>query len=174
MRISTAHVVGHGAISTLSLMRRVGLFVTIAAIALVAVAPAGAGTPESPEAFMTRVLRLTVEARYAQAWALLHPAHQRLASRGRFVRCRSADPTLAPYRLVSARFIEKRYVRIDSPGVPQHTSTQVILRFRIADDTGRSLAPTDATVRAVWIDTRWAWVLPDREIPAFRAGRCPA
>jgi hypothetical protein len=121
---------------------------------------------------MARVLRLTVEARYAQAWALLHPGHQSLAPKARFVRCRTSDPTIDRYRLVSSRFITKRYVRIDSPGVPQHTSTQVVLRFRIADAQGTAPA-TDATVRAVWIDTRWAWVLPDRELPSFRAGRCP-
>lgn len=130
--------------------------------------------PPSPEAFMTRVLRLTVEARYAEAWTLLHPGHQRLAPRSRFVRCRSTDPTIARYRLVSARFVQKRLVRIVSPGVPQRTSTQVVLRFRMADGRGTTYPATDATVRAVWIDTRWAWVLPDGDIPAFSAGRCPA
>jgi hypothetical protein len=153
---------------------RLSVAVVALALALVAAAAPAPAQPPSPEAFMTRVLRLTVEARYAQAWTLLHPAHQRLAPRGRFVRCRSADPTIAPYRLVSARFVEKRYVRIDSPGVPQKTSTQVVIRFRIADAQGRMPPAADATVRAVWIDTRWAWVLPDREIPAFRAGRCPS
>jgi hypothetical protein len=154
-------------------MRRLGLLALVAtAIAMLGAAAAPA-QPPSPEAFMTRVLRLTVEARYAQAWALLHPGHQRLAPRARFVQCRSTDPTIAPYKLVSSRFVEKRYVRIESPGVSQRTSTQVVLRFRMADDTGRAYPATDATVRAVWIDTRWAWVLPDRDIPAFRAGRCP-
>ena len=137
-------------------------------------AASASAQPPSPEAFMTRVLRLTVEARYAEAWSLLHPGHQRFAPRARFVRCRSTDPTIAPYRLVSARFVAKRYVQIASPGVPQRTSTQIVLRFRMADGQGRTFPAADATVRAVWIDTRWAWVLPDTDIPAFRAGRCPA
>lgn len=152
----------------------VGIVVTMVLVALAGLAATpAAAAPESPEAFMTRVLKLTVEGRYGQAWSLLHPGHQRLAPRARFVRCRSTDPTLDRYRLVSSRFIQKRYVRIDSPGVPQHTSTQVVLRFRIADGSESALPVGDATVRAVWIDTRWAWVLPDGEIPAFRAGRCP-
>lgn len=128
---------------------------------------------QTPEAFMARVLRLTTEGRYGDAWSILHPGHQRLAPREQFVRCRATDPAIAGYRFVSARFVSKRYIRIDSPGIPQHTSTQVVLRFRIADDSGGTSPASDATVRAVWIDTRWAWVLPDREIPAFRAGRCP-
>ena len=42
--------------------------------AVVVVAPASAGAPESPEAFMTRVLRLTVEAQVMRlyAWAADH------------------------------------------------------------------------------------------------------
>lgn len=160
-------------------MRRVtrlrrGLLLVLALPLMLALTGPAAAQPPSPEAFMTRVLRLTVEARYAEAWTLLHPGHQQLAPRGRFVRCRANDPTIAPYRLVSARFVQKRYARIVSPGVPQRTSTQVVLRFRMADGRGNTSPATDATVRAVWIDTRWAWVLPDGDIPAFRAGRCPA
>lgn len=153
-------------------MRRLALIAVVVLAAGIGTVPAAAA-PETPEAFMARVLRLTVEARYAQAWALLHPGHQQLAPKALFVRCRSTDPTLGRYRLLSARFVSKRYVRIDSPGVPQHTSTQVVLRFRISDPNGSAQSAADATVRAVWIDTRWAWVLPDRDIPAFRAGRCP-
>jgi hypothetical protein len=140
-------------------------------------ATTGGSTPEakpsSPEEFMTRVLRLTVDGRHDEAWTILHPGHQQIAPRERFVGCRTADASIAGYRLVSTQFVTKRYVRIDSPSVPQHTATQVVLRFRIADDTGRTLPAEDATVRAVWIDTRWAWVLPDREIPTFRSGACP-
>lgn len=131
-----------------------------------------AAPPPTPEAFMERVLRLTVDGRFDEAWTVLHPAHQRIAPREEFVRCRASDPTISGYHLVSARLVAKRYVRIDSPGVPQHTSTQVTLRFEIADASGRTHPAELATVRAVWTDTRWAWVLPDREIPTFRSGRC--
>lgn len=134
--------------------------------------PSAQPPAQTPEAFMTRVLRLTVDGRFDEAWTILHPAHQRIAPRERFVGCRASDPAIAGYHLVSARVVGKRYVRIDSPGIPQHTSTQVTLRFEIADAAGRTLPAELATVRAVWIDTRWAWVLPDREIPTFRSGRC--
>jgi hypothetical protein len=153
-------------------MRRTlaGLLV-LALMALVAVPAAGAA--ESPTAFMQRVLRLTVEAKYAQAWTLLHPAHQRLVSKQQFVRCRASDPSLSAYRLASARVVSKRTASLTSPGVPQRHSTRVVLRFRIAD--GSQVYPaTDAAVNAVWTGRRWAWVLPADEVPVFRAGRCPA
>ena len=131
--------------------------------------------PQPPEAFMSRVLELTVDERYDEAWTFLHPGHQQLVPRQRFVRCRESDPTIAGYRFVSASFVSKRYVPIESPGIPQHTSTEVVLRFRIAERTsGRTLPAEEATVRAVWIDRRWAWVIPERELPTFRAGRCPS
>lgn len=148
------------------LVALVTLGITASATAALAAAPA------TPEDFMRRVLRDTVEARYAQTWSLLHPAHQRLAPRAVFVRCRSGDAAIAGYRLVSVRLVGKRLKRIDVPLVPQRTSTAVTLRFVIADATGNQPA-TDATVHAVWIGTRWAWILPTAEIPSFRAGRCP-
>jgi hypothetical protein len=143
----------------------------VALVTLVA-APAG-GAAESPEAFMKRVLRFTVEARYAEAWTLLHPAHQRVASKQQFVRCRATDPSLSAYRLASTTLVSKRTAPLASPGVPQRRSTRVVLRFRIAD--GQQVYPAaDASVNAVWTGRRWAWVLPAGEVPAFRAGRCPA
>ena len=140
-------------------------------LALVVPAPAGAA-PERPERFMERVLRLTVEGRHGQAWALLHPAHQRFAPRAAFVACRVGDPSIAPYRLVSARLVSKRSTSLSVPGVRQRTATQMVIRFRIADDTGSETA-ADARVHAVWTGARWAWILPAAEIPAFRAGHCP-
>lgn len=153
-------------------MRR-PLAVVLAVVLVALVGVPSAGAAESPGTFMQRVLRLTVEAKYAQAWTLLHPAHQRAVSKQQFVRCRATDPSLAPYRLASARVVSKRSARLASPGVPQRQSTRVVLRFRIADDS-QVYPATDAAVNAVWTGRRWAWVLPAGEVPAFRAGRCPS
>jgi hypothetical protein len=154
-------------------MKRAVVALTVG-LAVLAGPAAGArsAAPAKPEDFMRGVLRDTVEARYAKTWAHLHPAHQRLAPRAVFVRCRSGDATIAGYRLVSVELVSKRLKRIDVPLVPQRTSTAVTLRFVIADAAGKQPA-ADATVHAVWIGTRWAWVLPSGEIPSFRAGRCP-
>lgn len=153
-------------------MRRAFAGLALVGLLALTAAPAG-GAAESPGAFMQRVLRLTVEAQYGQAWTLLHPAHQRVVSRQQFVRCRVNDPSLAAYRLASARVVSKRTARLASPGVPQRQSTRVVLRFRIADDS-QVYPATDASVNAVWTGRRWAWVLPAAEVPVFRAGRCPA
>lgn len=144
----------------------------LVALATLVAAPSG-GAAEPPEAFMKRVLQFTVEARYAEAWTLLHPAHQRLAPKQQFVRCRATDPSLSAFHLASSKLLSKRTARLASPGVPQNRSTRVVLRFRIADAT-QVYPATDASVNAVWTGRRWAWVLPADEIPAFRAGRCPA
>lgn len=159
----------HPRARTLSPMRRALVPLLLAAL----VAAPAAGAAESPETFMKRVLRLTVEARYAEAWTLLHPAHQRFAAKEQFVRCRAADPALAAYRLASTRLVSKSSAPLASPGVPQRRATRLVLRFRIADDA-QVYPAADATVNAVWTGRRWAWVLPAGEVPAFRAGRCPA
>jgi hypothetical protein len=152
-------------------MRRTLAGLVLLGLLTLVAAPAG-GAAESPGAFMQRVLRLTVEAKYAQAWTLLHPAHQRVVSKQQFARCRASDPSLSAYRLASATVVAKRTARLASPGVPQRQSTRIVLRFRIADDS-QVYPATDAAVNAVWTGRRWAWVLPADEVPVFRAGRCP-
>ena len=127
---------------------------------------------QKPEDFMREVVRLTVAAQYGATWSLLHPAHQKLVPRSRFVRCRADAPGTPPSRLVSAAFDGKRYERIDVPLIPQHTSTAVKLKLVVASRAGRE--PADVTVHAVWTGKRWAWILPAGNIPAFRAGRCPS
>jgi hypothetical protein len=155
--------------------RRIVLLVvlTAAAVAANGLAAGSKSTQiRKPEDFMQEVVRLTVAGRNAEAWALLHPAHQKLVPRSRFVRCR-ADPAGTPRsRVVSSEFQGKRYERIDTPLIPQHTSTAVRLKVVVARGAERETA--NVTVRAVWIDTRWAWILPVGNIPAFRAGRCPS
>jgi hypothetical protein len=134
-------------------------------------AGSSAGTIQKPEDFMQKVVRLTVSGHNAEAWALLHPAHQKLAPRSRFVRCRTEPAGTTPSRIASAEFQGKRYTRIDTPLIPQHTATAVKLKLLVA--TGAKRIPAEVTVRAVWTGQRWAWILPVSNIVAFRAGKCP-
>ena len=133
---------------------------------------AGTSAPvQKPEEFMSKIVRLTLASRNFEVWALLHPAHQKLVPRSRFLQCRSEPPGTQPTRVVSSVFDGKRYERIDVPLIPQHTSTAVRLRLVVARGTIRE--PATVTVHAVWIGTRWAWYLPAGNIPAFKAGKCP-
>jgi len=125
---------------------------------------------QKPEDFMQKVVRLTVSGHNAEAWALLHPAHQKLVPRSLFVRCRTEPAGTPPSRVVSAEFQGKRYARIDIPLIPQHTATAVTLKLAVA--TGAKRFPAEVTVRAVWTGKRWAWILPLSNIVAFRAGKC--
>jgi len=155
--------------------RRAAILVVLAAAALVGnglAANSTAASAQKPEDFMRKIVRLTVAAHYGEAWSLLHPAHQKLVPRSRFVRCRADPAGTPPSRVASAVFDGKRYERIDIPLIPEHTATAVKLKLVIA--TGAKREPADVTVRAVWTGTRWAWILPASNIPAFRAGRCPS
>jgi len=134
-------------------------------------AGARTSTIPAPEDFMARIVRLTVSSRNAELWALLHPAHQQLVPRSRFIRCRTEPPGTVPSRVVSSAFQGKRYERIDVPLIPQHTSTAVTLKVVV--ERGKVREPATVTVHAVWTGLRWAWFLPASSIPAFRAGKCP-
>jgi len=157
--------------------RSVLALVVLAALAGASVAGGGRAAATSaqvqkPEEFMSRIVRLTLASRNGEVWALLHPAHQKLVPRSRFLQCRSEPPGTEPTRVVSSVFDGKRYERIDVPLIPQHTSTAVRLKLVVA--RGALREPATVTVHAVWIGDRWAWYLPAANIPAFRAGKCPA
>jgi hypothetical protein len=151
------------------------------AAAVLASATAGAGTlgtdtnataSAKPEEFMSEIVSLTLAARNAQVYDLLHPGHQKLVPRSLFVRCRADPPGQEPTRVLSSAFAGKRYERIDVPLIPQHTSTAVTLKLVVA--RGELREPATVTVHAVWTGQRWAWYLPAGSIPAFRSGTCPA
>ena len=152
-----------------------------AAVAAALLATAGAGTLEAetnataaarPEEFMSKIVSLTLAARNAPLYDLLHPEHQKLVPRSLFLRCRADPPGQPPTRVVSSVVAGKRYERIDVPLIPQHTSTAVTLKLVVA--RGALREPATVKVHAVWTGERWAWYLPAGSIPAFSAGKCPA
>lgn len=155
---------------------RVAVLLALAAIVAALAGGTGQAAPSSmsaqkPEVFMSKIVRLTVASRNAEVYALLHPAHQKLVPKSRFLQCRAEPAGQAPTRVVSSVFDGKRFERIDVPLIPQHTSTAVRLKLVVARGAVRE--PATVTVHAVWIGTRWAWYLPAGNIPAFKAGKCP-
>lgn len=154
---------------------RVAVLLALVAVAVAAGtghAARSAARAQKPEDFMSKIVRLTVASRNAEVYALLHPAHQKLVPKSRFLHCRAEPAGQAPTRVVSTVFDGKRFEHIDVPLIPQHTSTAVRLKLVVA--RGAIREPATVTVHAVWIGTRWAWYLPAGNIPAFKAGKCPA
>jgi hypothetical protein len=146
-------------------MRRVVLAV------LLTVACAGCGGEQDPAATgpgraQVRLLEYIYGGRYDRAWGDLHPAHQRIAPRARFVRC--AGQVAPAGDLESIEVLEVFDDDAEITGIPDADSRAV--RLRVTSFEGES----DTFVNhAVQVNERWRWVLDEDAVTAFRENRCP-
>ena len=153
------------------------LLVPLMVLALVAGCSGGSdgsagptASAEGPDDMLKRVLGRHFKGQYRLAYDDLHPAHQALVSRDNYAYCLSRVLTKANLRTVTTLKIA------DTPlareGIPEKQAKEVTLRVTAAFGNMRDSAAQ--SFRAVRIGGRWAWILPATDIPAYRAGRCPA
>ena len=141
------------------------------ALVLVAIACAGCGGEEDlaaggPGASQVDLLENLYDGRYERAWADLHPVHQRIAPRARFVRC--AGQVAPAGELESIEVLEVFDDDAAIPAIPRADSRAV--RLRVTSFEG----DTDTFVNhAVRVDDRWRWVLNGKSVEAYRRNRCP-
>ena len=104
--------------------------------------------------------------RYDLAWKALHPKHQQIAPRSRFVRC-SAQVASSD----DLESIEVLDVFDDNSAIPriQGGETKAV-RVRVTSLEGDS----DTFVNhQVEVGEKWRWVLNADAIRAYQRGRCP-
>ncbi|HEY6960529.1 MAG TPA: hypothetical protein VI408_01430 [Gaiellaceae bacterium] len=139
--------------------------VKLVMLAVAALALAGCGgthvKSESATAFLHRV---TVEFSRAQSGRLyddLVPAQQAVVSRNAYVGCARNG-----FRLKSFKVLDSydEAVQVLGRNMP---STAVSVQ--VSSDDGVTIA----TLHALRVAGRWRWLLPPRDLAAFRAGRCP-
>jgi hypothetical protein len=146
-------------------MRKLGV------AALLALACTACGGEEDPAATgpgraQVQFLENFYGGRYARAWDDLHPAHQRIAPRTRFVRCAAL---VAPAGdLESIEVLEVFDDDAEIAGIPDADARAV--RLRVTSFDGDS----DTFVNhAIQVGERWRWVLDEDAVTAFRRNRCP-
>lgn len=125
---------------------------------------------EPPGAFMEQVYRSLLVGRHGGAWDLLHPAHQALVTRARYVEC-AADWPPSP-KLQTFQVLDVFPDPLEVPLIPETSSTAV--RYRVTVGAGSASDSFTATGHAVAVDGRWRWVLSVPDISAFEQGACPA
>ena len=150
---------------------------TLLAAALAAAALAGCGggsgdaTPDGdPGAFMARLVRDVAAGRYERAWQTLHPAHQLVATRERYLSCEHLTPF--PGRIASVKVVSVADERYTVPGESESVdSTVVTLRvtLRPASRPGNRF---DSTFHAVPVEGHWTWSLPATRFAAYKSGDC--
>jgi hypothetical protein len=112
----------------------------------------------SPARFLSHIVRLLVENRYANAWKWLDTADQKLAPKPVYVACESLTPI--PGHLVSLRTVGVGHDRI---GVVVHFRLQI-------GEAGFSPTTVALNAHAVVAGRRWAWILPPARRALYRQG----
>jgi hypothetical protein len=129
-----------------------------------------AGTDETPDAFMKRLLEYDFKGQYGRSYDLLHPGQQPFVSREKFQDCAQASAS-EDAELQSIKTVEVYDDPLHSPGVPQTTSKAVTLKITVR--AGTETGAITRTMHAVNIGTRWAWVLRSSDVASYKAGECP-
>ena len=121
--------------------------------------------------FARKVVRQIAEDRYDEAWPLLHPSHQQVASRAEYVSCEQQSPI--PGRLVS----ETTGKAVDEPVVllpgKRVASRAVPVRVVLLDVATSEQTAVNLRVHAVAVDGQWRWVMPPKRFAQYRDGICP-
>ena len=149
----------------------VGRLTAIGLTALSALALAGCGGEEDlsasgPGAAQVALLENLYDGRYDRAWLALHPAHQRIAPKARFVRC--AQQVAPRGDLESIEVLDVFDDDTPIAGIPNADERAVRLR-----DTSFEGESDTFVNHAVRVGDRWLWVLNAEAVEAYRRGRCP-
>jgi hypothetical protein len=114
-----------------------------------------------------RLLEDLYDGRFAQAYANLHPSHQTIVSRRLFVRC--AGETIPVGELESIEIL-KVYDE-EAKGLVLSGAPTKAVEIRLTFTDGETDGPF--VNHEVNVDDRWRWVLNQKAIDAYQAGRCP-
>ena len=147
-------------------MRRVALFAFVAVLVLPscggeddpARTPAGAAQVE--------LMENLYNGRFGQAYAALHPLHQAIVSRSLFARC--ARETIPVGSLDSIEILD--VFDDETRGLLPGGEPTEGVRIRLTFKDGQSTEPF--VNHEVKVDDRWRWLLNQRAIEAYQAGRC--
>ena len=131
------------------------------------------GPAEGPGDFFKRHLEDEFSGRFGRSWDELHPAHQRVVTRERYVMCRSElfDQAGAWAELEQFDVLDVCDDPLDLPEIPEKTSKAVTVQFTLR--CGEQTRSATDIVHAIQAGGRWAWILPVSAYRAYEAGSCP-
>jgi len=139
--------------------------------ALVLLLPACGGDidPATTPAGKSQVVLLDnlYNGRFSAAYDDLHPTHQNLVSRALFIRC--ARETIAVGQLDSIEILDVFDDETRAPVLGGEPTKGV--RIRLTFSNGESTEPF--VNHAVKEGGRWRWMLSQKAIDTYQAGRCP-
>lgn len=126
---------------------------------------------EDPVAFLRGIVSSIAANDYEHVWPSLHPAQQRVATRGLYVRCERLDPVVGELKGITVvRALDER-IAVAGAGDDLVDSKAVTFRLKLSDVTGESFGLV--TVHAVAVQGHWRWILTPDRFAVYRSGGCP-
>jgi hypothetical protein len=158
-------------------MRIAGRLTTLLAVLMLLLAGCGGGEEEvapapdeTPGAFLERIFTYGITGQPGRDWDVLHPAHQKVVTRKRYVECK-AKGLPRGIEVDSFDVIELSDVQIDADEVPEKTAKEVT--YRVTTSLGDERYTSTQTGNAVQVGDHWVWTLNGDDYRAFKGGTCP-
>jgi len=148
-------------------VKRIALLAFVAVLVLPACG--GEVDPARTPAGMAQVdlLENLYNGRFGQAYADLHPSHQKLVSRSLFIRC--ARRTIPVGQLDSIEILD--VFDKEAKGLVLGGKPTKAVRIRLTFRDGQTIDPF--VNHEVKVGDRWRWLLNQKAIDAYQRGRCP-
>jgi hypothetical protein len=132
---------------------------------------AAAPPKDDPVVFLRGIVRGIASNEYDRIWPSLHPAQQRVATRGLYVRCEESDPVAGRLeRIEVVRALNQR-ITVPGAGAGLVDSKAVTFRLKLTDGTGETTGVV--TAHAVAVAGHWRWILTRSRFEVYRSGSCP-
>jgi len=130
-----------------------------------------AATNREAARFAAHAVRLLAENRYAEAWEVLLPAHQRVVSRPDYAECERTSLIPGNVRSLTVAWVADESVAV--AGLPGQTATKAVaVRLVITDAVVPEGVVIEHVVHVVRSGAGWAWILPAARYDSYRAGAC--
>jgi len=123
---------------------------------------------ESAEAFWTRLLPAQGRGEWAAIWDTLHPAHQAVVTKERFVSCSDLNKWTGTTEMKVLSTREELFGPPEAGLQPPTLTTALTIQASFDGD-----APELLTDHAWNLGGRWRWALHQPSYEAFRKGVCP-
>ena len=151
-------------------MRRLALLLTLLALA----ACGGKDAPEqTPEAFVSTLIRQLGDGEAASAWEELHPEHRDRVPRQLYVRCERGDGFGGEVTKIDVLDVKSEPATIPG-GFGEHPSTAVTVGITLKVPNAQEPEKFSMTAHVFETGGRWSWVIGPVDFASYLAGRCPA
>jgi len=125
---------------------------------------------ENPGAFLERIFGYGISGQNGRLWDVLHPAHQKVVTRKRYVECRSKGHVRG-LKVDSFEVIELSDAEVNAEEVPEKTSKEVT--YRVTTSLGDERYTSTQKGYVVQVGDHWVWTLNGDDYRAFKGGTCP-